>query len=186
MDYTNASGAGFLEAMGIAESGIDQDANDELLVSPWKTSKLSLEWILPLHFSSAVKISSLPNEGGGVMRTVKLVGACAVLGLLIANQSFAGGHPNIESMGGKAVGDHYSLATYYDEQAQMNKTKAQDWEFAADYYERFPGDFSGKGMSVAEHVAHCRAIAEDFKKAEQQNRELAAKHRALMRKGQGP
>ena len=117
------------------------------------------------------------------MGTIRLMVAFMVLGLLIANQSFAGGHPNIESMGGKAVGDHHQLAMYYDEQAQISKSKAQDWEFAADYYEKFPEMFAGKGESAAEHVAHCRAIAEDFKKAEQQNRELAAKHRSLMRKG---
>ena len=117
------------------------------------------------------------------MGTIKLVVAFMVLGLLIVNQSFAGGVPNIEGMGGKAVGDHHQLTVYYDEQAQINKTKAQDWEFAADYYQKFPGEFTGKGESAAEHVAHCRAIAEDFRKAEQQNRELAAKHRELMRKG---
>lgn len=123
------------------------------------------------------------NEGGRVMSTVKLMFAFMVFGLLIANQSFAGGHPNIESMGGKAIGDHHQLSMYYDEQAQNAKSKAQDWEFAADYYQKFPGEFTGKGMTAAEHVAHCRAIAEDFRKAEQQNRELAAKHRELMRKG---
>ncbi len=117
------------------------------------------------------------------MSTVKLMFAFMVVGLLMANQSFAGGTPNIESMGGKAVGDHHQLTMYYDEQAQIAKSKAQDWEFAADYYEKFPGEFTGKGMTASEHIAHCRAIAEDFKKAEQQNRELAAKHRSLMRKG---
>lgn len=120
------------------------------------------------------------------MRAIKLMVAFVALGLLIVNQSFAGGTPNIEGMAGKAVGDHHQLAMYYDEQAQINKTKAQDWEFAADYYEKFPGEFTGKGMTAAEHIAHCRAIAEDFRKAEQQNRELAAKHRSLMRHGQGP
>jgi hypothetical protein len=117
------------------------------------------------------------------MGTIKLVFAFMVLGLLIANQSFAGGHPNIESMGGKAVGDHHQLTMYYDEQAQNAKSKAQDWEFAADYYAKFPGEFPGKTMTAAEHVAHCRSIAEDFKKQEADYRELAAKHRSLMRKG---
>lgn len=111
---------------------------------------------------------------------IRLMGAVVmVFGLLIAAQSFAGPGA-VESMG-KAPGDHHSLAIYYEEQAQMNKSKAADWEFAATYYEKFPGEVSGK-MTAAEHVAHCRSIAEDFKKLEQQNRELAAKHRELMRK----
>jgi hypothetical protein len=110
-----------------------------------------------------------------------LVAFFMVVGLLIANQSFAGGHPNIDGLGGKAVGDHHQLAMYYDEQAQIAKSKALDWEFAADYYEKFPGAFSGK-MTAAEHVAHCRSIAEEFKKQEANYRELSAKHRALMRK----
>jgi hypothetical protein len=118
------------------------------------------------------------------MGTVKLMFAFMVLGFLIVNQSFAGGgSPNIEGIGGIAVGDHHKLVMYYEEQAQINKTKAQDWEFVAEYYGKFPEMFREKGMTAAEHIAHCRAIAEDFKKAERQNRELAAKHRDLMRKG---
>ncbi len=105
--------------------------------------------------------------------------AVLVLGLLIAPQSFAGSG-GVESIG-KAPSDHHSLAIYYEEQAQINKSKAADWEFAASYYEKFPGEVSGK-MTAAEHIAHCRSIAEDFKKLEQENRELAAKHRELMRK----
>ncbi|MBX3330778.1 MAG: hypothetical protein KF722_10285 [Nitrospira sp.] len=110
---------------------------------------------------------------------LRLMGGILVCGLLMAGQSFAG--PGAVESIGKAQGDHHSLAVYYEEQAQINKTKAADWEFAATYYEKFPGEVSGK-MSAAEHIAHCRSVSEDFKKLEQQNRELAAKHRELMRK----
>ena len=120
------------------------------------------------------------------MLLAKWTCAFMVLGFLIATQSFAGGASGAEGMLSKMQGDHHSLAMYYEEQAQINKTKAANWEFAADYYEKFPGEVSGKGMTAAEHVAHCRAIAEDFKKAEKQNRELAEKHRSMMRMGVGP
>lgn len=105
-----------------------------------------------------------------------------VLGLLLATQSVAD-HGDPEGIYGKAVGDHFSLAIYYEEQAQAHKTKAENWEFAADYYKAFPREFTGK-MTVDEHIAHIRSVAEDFRKAEQQDRALAAKHRDLMRKGQ--
>jgi hypothetical protein len=120
------------------------------------------------------------------MFKIKWVLAFMVLGLLVATSSFAGGASGAEGMLSKMQGDHHSLAVYYEEQAQINKTKAANWEFAADYYEKFPGEVTAKGESAAEHIAHCRAIAEDFKKAEQQNRELAAKHRSMMRLGVGP
>lgn len=114
---------------------------------------------------------------------LKVSWTCAflVLGLLVAPQSFAD-HGDPEGIIGKAGGDHFSLANYYEEQAQIHKTKAENWEFAADYYKRFPGEFTGK-MTADEHIAHCRSIAEDFRKAEKEDRALAAKHRDMMRKG---
>lgn len=39
-------------------------------------------------------------------------------------------------------------------------------------HERFQGEFTGK-MTVDEHIAHCRSIAEDFRKVEQQNKTLS-------------
>jgi hypothetical protein len=62
------------------------------------------------------------------------------------------------------------------------KAKAQNWEFAAEYYEKFPAEVSGK-MTASEHIAHCKAIAADFRKAMKDNLDLASKHRDLMRKG---
>ncbi|RPH80139.1 MAG: hypothetical protein EHM80_06055 [Nitrospiraceae bacterium] len=114
---------------------------------------------------------------------VKWICAFLVLGLLVATQSFAAhGDPGAEGLLDKAGGDHFSLVNYYEEQAQIHKTKAENWEFAAEYYKKFPGEFTGK-MTVDEHVAHCLSIAEEFRKAEKQDRAMAAKHRELMRKG---
>jgi hypothetical protein len=87
----------------------------------------------------------------------------------------------VEPTVGKAVNDHQRLALYHEEQAQLNRSQAQNWEFAADYYEKYPAGFAGN-VTAAEHAAHCRAIAEDFRKLEKLNEELATKNRALMRK----
>ncbi|NWF72423.1 MAG: hypothetical protein HXY51_05140 [Nitrospirae bacterium] len=113
---------------------------------------------------------------------LKKVGwACGflVLGLLIATQSFA------EMPSGSMATDHLKLSMYYDQQALDLKAKAENWEFAADYYEKFPAEVSGK-MNASEHIAHCKAIAADFRKAMKENKELADKHRALVRSGVGP
>jgi hypothetical protein len=116
------------------------------------------------------------------MPRILLVLAFLVFGSFAASQSFAGGHgdPGIHEKS-KGAGDHHSMMMYYEEQEQKAKSKMRDWEFAADYYEKFPGAFTGK-MSVSEHVAHCRAIAEEFKKDAERYAGLAEKHRSLMRK----
>ncbi|MDC8446805.1 MAG: hypothetical protein LV473_00450 [Nitrospira sp.] len=69
----------------------------------------------------------------------KWVCAFLGLGLLISTQSFAG-HP-LEKLIDK--GDHQGLAAHYAEEAKDFKAKAEQWEFAAEYYEKFPGAFEG-------------------------------------------
>ena len=100
-----------------------------------------------------------------------------VLGFLVATQSFAS---DLEGKLGKATGDHYAISSYYDEQAQVAKSKAENWDFAADYYQKFPGEVSGK-MTAAEHIAHLRSVAEDLRKDEQHYRDMARKHRKMTR-----
>lgn len=100
-----------------------------------------------------------------------------VLGFLVATQSFAS---DLEGKLGKATGDHYAISSYYDEQAQVAKSKAENWDFAADYYQKFPGEVSGK-MTAAEHIAHLRSIGEDLRKDEQRYRDMAKKHRKMTR-----
>lgn len=116
------------------------------------------------------------------MPRILLVLAFLVFGSFATSQSFAGDHgkPDITEKS-KGGGDHHSMMMYYEEQEQVAKSKARDWEFAAEYYEKFPAAFTGK-MTAAEHVAHCRAIAEDFKKDAERYSGLADKHRSLMRK----
>jgi hypothetical protein len=108
------------------------------------------------------------------MLTVKWTGAFLVLGLLAAMQGFA------QTPAGTMAGDHRQLSMYYEQQAQDMKAKAQQWEFAAEYYEKFPAEVSGK-MTASEHIAHCKAIAADFRKSMKDNLDLAAKHRDVIR-----
>lgn len=116
------------------------------------------------------------------MRKLTWLGSLLFLGVLSTTQSYAGGHPTIAD---KGTNDHHDLAMFYEEQAQMNKTKALDWEFAADYFEKFPDAYTGK-MKVAEHVASLREAAEEFRKTAEKDQQLASKHRAMMRQGVGP
>jgi hypothetical protein len=115
------------------------------------------------------------------MQQIKWTCAFLALGLLIVSQSFAG-HP-LEHMIGKGQGDHRLLVMQYEEMAQADLAKAENWDFVADYYEKFPKEYSGTTMTVKEHIAHVRSVAEDFRKQAQQHRDLAAKHRAMERKG---
>ena len=70
------------------------------------------------------------------MLKVKWTCAFLVLGLLFVMQSFAGSHDIPGSMVGKGMGDLFELAMYYEEQAQADKSKAENWDFMADYYPR--------------------------------------------------
>lgn len=116
------------------------------------------------------------------MRILMLMLALVLVGSFTATQSFAGTHgePHITDKS-KGAKDHHEMMMYYEEQAELAKSKARDWDFAADYYEKFPGEVVGK-MTPAEHVAHCRSIAEEFNKDAKRFSEMADKHRSLMRK----
>lgn len=78
------------------------------------------------------------------------------------------------------------VALQYEELAQINKSKADNWEFMADYIEKFPKEYHDPSMPLKEHIAQLRAIAADFRKTEEQCRELAKKLHSLARHGMGP
>lgn len=81
------------------------------------------------------------------------------------------------------AGDHRKLEMYYLEEAKALKTRADKWEFIAEYYEKFPEEYSGGGDNVHKHIENLRAMADDYRKAMHEARDLAARHRSLMRKG---
>ncbi|HEY6262289.1 MAG TPA: hypothetical protein VIW47_11895 [Nitrospiraceae bacterium] len=108
------------------------------------------------------------------------------LGLVVAMQSFAASADVPEGIPPGGVKTHFTVALQYEELAQINKAKADNWEFMADYYEKFPKEYNDKSMSLKEHIAHLRAIAADFRKVEEQDRALAKKHHYLARHGLGP
>jgi len=120
------------------------------------------------------------------MLKVKWASAFLVLGLLVVMQSFAGTHDIPGSMIGKGMGDHHEIAMYYEAQAQADKSKAENWEFMADYYAKYPQEYSGKAETLEMHVAHLRSVAGDLRKSAEKNQALAAQHRSMARQGVGP
>ncbi len=107
------------------------------------------------------------------MLKVRLVTALMVLGLLFAMQSFA--ETSVQSLISKS--DHEGLANYYVQQAQELKEKAKHWEFTAEFYEKH-ADPKAKADS-AQHAAHCRAIAQSYRKAAEEAEALIGEHRAM-------
>jgi hypothetical protein len=71
------------------------------------------------------------------------------------------------------VKTHFTLALQYEDLAQLNKSKADNWEFMADYYEKFPKDYNDTSMSLKEHITHLRAIASDFRRVDEKHHYLA-------------
>ncbi|MDF0665465.1 MAG: hypothetical protein P0119_05230 [Nitrospira sp.] len=104
---------------------------------------------------------------------------CLALGFLMSVPALAS--DDLEAM--IKAGDHRKLEMYYREEAQNLKTKADRWEFIAEYYEKFPQDFAGDPATVQMHINNVRAMAEDYRKASHEARDLARRHSSLMRKG---
>lgn len=94
----------------------------------------------------------------------RLVSMLFVVGLVLVLQSCA------ETSAQRMINanDHNGLVNYYVQQAQDLREKAKQWEFTAD----------GK-TEPASHAAHCRAIAQNYKKAADEADSLAAEHRAM-------
>jgi hypothetical protein len=106
--------------------------------------------------------------------------ATIILGLLFATQALAGRASLPEEPDGKPAGDHHSLAIYYEEQAQLDRTQAEEWDFLANHHETFQQELGA--LNVADQIARCRTMAEDFRNLEKWHHKLALKHMALMRK----
>lgn len=81
------------------------------------------------------------------------------------------------------AGDHRKLEMHYLEEAKNLKAKADQWEFVAEYYEKFPQEYSGDSETVHKHIVNLRAMADDYRKAMHEARDLAARHHSLIRKG---
>ncbi|MGH7184072.1 MAG: hypothetical protein ACREJN_19140 [Nitrospiraceae bacterium] len=121
------------------------------------------------------------------MLKFKYICAFLVLGLLAAVHTFAasGDSPDDSTLPG-GVKTHFTLALHYEELAQINKSKADNWEFMADYIEKFPKEYHDTSIPLKEHIDQLRAIAEDFRKTEEQDWALAKKHHHMARHGIGP
>lgn len=73
--------------------------------------------------------------------------------------------------------DHPRLANYYADQAQELREKAKQWEFTAEFYEKHPEPDTK--ADTAQHAAHCRTIAQNYRKAADEADALATEHRAM-------
>ena len=71
--------------------------------------------------------------------------------------------------------DHATLANYYSVESKKLEQKAKDWEFMADFYEKHPDP--SDTVSAADHAAHCRTIAQNYRKAAEEASALASEHR---------
>ncbi len=113
------------------------------------------------------------------MKIRTLTGIFLALGLLMSLPASAS--DDLEAL--IKAGDHRKLEMQYLEEAKALKAKAEKWEVLAEYYEKFPDEYSGGSESVHKHIENVRAIAEDYRKAMHEARDLALRHHSLIRKG---
>ncbi|MDC8446862.1 MAG: hypothetical protein LV473_00740 [Nitrospira sp.] len=116
------------------------------------------------------------------MKTGKWIWLFLSLSFLMSMPAFASDHVEALEALIKA-GDHRKLEMYYREEAKNLKAKTEKWEVLAEYYEKFPEEYSGGGENVHKHIENLRAMADDYRKAMHEARDLAARHYTLMRKG---
>jgi hypothetical protein len=100
-----------------------------------------------------------------------------VLLLVLVIPSFAATGPEP----GIAKGDHQALTMYYAEQAKDFKAKARFWDNTAESYEHHPELY--KSGDIADEAAHCRQIAQNYRKMADEAAALASQHLSLTRKG---
>lgn len=113
------------------------------------------------------------------MRIRTLIGTFVALGMLMSQPVLAS--DDIEAL--IKAGDHRKLEMYYAEEAKNLKAKADKWEVLAEYYEKFPDEYSGGAENVHKHIENLRAMADDYRKAMHEARDLALRHHSLIRKG---
>lgn len=113
------------------------------------------------------------------MRIRTLIGTFVALGMLMSQPVLAS--DDIETL--IKAGDHRKLEMYYAEEAKNLKAKADKWEVLAEYYEKFPDEYSGGAENVHKHIENVRAMADDYRKAMHEARDLALRHHSLIRKG---
>ncbi len=101
------------------------------------------------------------------------------LGFLMTMPAFAA--DDLEAL--IKAGDHRKLEMAYLEEAKDLKAKAAKWEVLAEYYEKFPEEYSGGAENVHKHIENLRAMADDYRKAMHEARDLASRHHSLIRKG---
>ncbi len=82
---------------------------------------------------------------------------------------------NLKQMTAKAKtqADHEAIAAYYDREAAANEEKATIHRDMANIYAK-------PGMT-----AHCNNLAKDFRRAADEDKALAAEHRAMARRASG-
>ncbi len=103
------------------------------------------------------------------MLTRQRVSLLAALSLALVVQACAG------PPGTLIARSESGLANYYAQQAEEFRHMARDWEFMAELYEKHP-ELLAK-PDAAQHVAHCRALADIYRKAAEEAEKLAIEHR---------
>jgi hypothetical protein len=105
------------------------------------------------------------------MVTLRANVALCALGLMLALQGCMG----VSTQHMIDQQDHSGLAMHYSQEAKELREKATHWEFMAEFYEQHPEPEAK--ADAAQHAAHCRTIAQSYRKAADEADALAAEHR---------
>ncbi|HZO83200.1 MAG TPA: hypothetical protein VFB33_16010 [Candidatus Binataceae bacterium] len=115
------------------------------------------------------------KRASGLFAAALIVLAAAVSAGRVAAQPAAVTSENLNQMiaKAKAPADHEAIAAYYDGEAAANEKMVKLHRASENIYTK------------TTNVLHCKALIRSYQQAAEQDRALAAWHRAMARKGAG-
>ena len=79
----------------------------------------------------------------------------------------------------KTAQDHERVAQHFDAKAEQLEAEAKEHEELAAQYKANPSGHETKHPMSGQTAGHCQMFADDFQKAAQRARQMAADHRAM-------
>lgn len=113
-------------------------------------------------------------------RLINLLGA-GLVGLMLSGGAWAAGETAVNAAqieAAKTPADHEAIAASYDDEATRLEATAKEHDRMANAYRSAA---TKKGPDMAAMRAHCLKLAKQYADAAQENRALAAAHRAMVK-----
>jgi hypothetical protein len=114
------------------------------------------------------------------MKSLATMLSAGAVALMLSGSAWAAGDAVVSPAqieAAKTSADHEAIAAAYDKEATRFAEMAKDHEAMATSYRA--ASVGTKGANAAAMSAHCSKLVTTYKQAAEENRQLAAEHRAM-------